>query len=303
MRLASLGWVAIGLVVLSGSAGAVPVDGSLDPQYGAPVSTQTTGTSLGDLPADWLNGSELDGAFGFIAGDTLHLLLAGGYNRFYSEPLAFPNQLQLYIDVGPGGQNALSGDNPSVGYSLKLQSMAGLRFDADFAPDYWLGGARESSGANPFHAYYAELPAGGGGAGYFLGSSSIGGAGTLSGVDANNPYGILASIDISNTAGVGGGCGEASGAGVSTGIEWAIPLSAIGHPSGPVRVCALLASVASGGGQVSNQVLGPVPPGTCALGPASGVDFADVPGPQYFTVDAVTPVKRMTWGRLKILYR
>jgi hypothetical protein len=274
--------IAIGLAILNSSADAVPVDGVVDPEYGAPRSIQTTQTSLGDLPTDYLNGSELDGAFGYVADDTLHLLLTGSYNRFFSEPLTFPNQLQVHIDVGPGGQNPMSDANPSVGGSLNLQTMAGLRFDADFAPDYWLGGARESSGPNPFYAYYAELPAGGGGAGYYLGSSAIGGPGTLS--DGNNPFGILASIDISNAAGVTAGCDASSGAGVATGIEWAIPLAAIGNASGPIRICALLARPS-------------------LSGPAAGVDWGNVPGAQYFVIDAATPATRPTWGHLKALYR
>lgn len=290
------------LLLLFGTpAGGVSVDGRLDPDYGAPLSTQTTQTSFGDWPADSFYGSELDGAFGYVAEDTLHLLLAGSFNRFYSEPLIFAHQLQLYLDTGPGGQNPLGSANPGVGFYVNLQGMAGLGFDSDFAPDYWLAGALDESGASPFFAYYAELASGGGGAGYHLGSSGVGGPGTLSG--GVNPFGILASVDLSNTAGVTAGCDASSGAGVTTGIEWAVPLAAIGSPSGPIRVCALLASAGSGGGNVSNQVLGPVPPGSCALGPASGVSFGTVPGPQYFVLGASTPAARTTWGRLKVTYR
>ena len=299
-RLETVASVAISVVLLSCTASAVPVDGTLDPQYGMALSTQTTETSLGDQPDNLLYGSELDQAYGYVSGDTLHLLLTGSFNRYFGEPIILPNSLHLYVDDRPGGQNELSGNNPMVGAYAGLQSMTGLRFDADFAPDFWLGGALESSGPEPFVAYYAELPAGGGGAGYRLGSTSTNGPGTLSG--ANNPFGILASIDVSNSAGVTAGCDAASGAGVTTGIEWAIPLAAIGSPSGTIRVCALLAS-AGPSGVVSNQVLGPVPPGTCSLGSAAGVDFESVPGVQYFLIDAATPVKQSSWGRLKAAYR
>lgn len=288
------------LLLLASSAGAVPVDGRLDPEYGAARSTQTTQSSLGDTPENAFLGSELDEAFGYVSGDTLHLLLAGNFNRFFSEPLILPNQLQLYIDVGPGGQNPLSAANPATGFHHGLQGMAGLAFDQDFVPDYFLAGSREASGATPFYAFFAELPAGGGGAGSFLGSTGIGGPGTLAGSGASNPFGILASIDLSNVAGVTAGCDAASGAGVTTGIEWAIPLAALGSPAGSIRICALIARVS---GEVSNQILGPVPPGTCTLGPASGVNFANLPGLQYFVVDAETPVTRTSWGRLKASYR
>jgi hypothetical protein len=283
-------------------AHAVPVDGTLDPDYGPAASTQTMQSSLGDFPVDFFTGSELDGAYGFVEDDTLHLVLTGSFNRYFTEPLVLPTQLQLYIDVQPGGQGALSASNPVVGANVRLLDMTGMRFDVGFEPDYWLTGERESAGPTPFAAYYAELPTGGGGSGYYLGSSAMGGPGTLSGPGANNPFGILASIDISNTGGVTAGCGPGSGAGVTTGIEWAVPLAALGNPTGPIRICALLAKL-DGGGAVSNQILGPVPPGTCALGLASGVDLSSVPGPQYFEIGATTPTERTSWGRLKSLYR
>jgi len=288
--------VALALAVLAGGVGAAPVDGKFEPIYGASLSTQTTQTSLGD-GADFF-ASELDEAFGYVANDTLFLLIAGNYRRFMSEPLSFPNQLQLYIDAGPGGQNPLSGSNPNVGLSVKLPDMTGLKFDADFSPDFWFAAARESF--NGLYVDYAELPAGGGGAGQHLGFSTIGGPPTL--VGGLNLIGVLASVDVSNTSGVTAGCNASSGAGVTTGVELAIPLAAIGNPSGAIRICALLAP-GFAPGDVSNQVLGPVPPGTCALGPASGVDFGNLPGAQYFTVGVVTAAAKTSWGRLKARYR
>jgi hypothetical protein len=56
---------------------------------------------------------------------------------------------------------------------------------------------------------------------------------------------------------------------------------------------------------ISNQVLGPVPPGTCDLGPAGSVDFGTIPGAQWFTICPVgaTPARRASWGSLKDIYR
>jgi len=286
------------LIACAAPALAVPVDGVLDPEYGVALSTQTTQTSLGDWPPDVSHGGELDGAFAFVADDTLHLLITCSLDRFISEPLTFPNNLQLYFDTQPGGQNVLSAANPNVGGSIKLPGMTDLVFDTEFTPDYWIEGSRESFSS--FYAYYAELPAGGGGAGYYLGASPLSGAGVLSG-GASNPYGIRATMDISNQAGVTAGCDAASGAGVTTGAEWAIPLAAIGNPTEPFRVCALLVRPGSFGlGQVSNQSLGPMPPGTCGLGPANGVNLQNVSGAQFFVVDVTTPAVRTTWGRLKV---
>ena len=285
-----------GLAVFASNTGAAPVDGRIEPIYGGPLSIQTTQTSLGD-GADFF-ASELDQAFSYVADDTLFLLIAGNYRRFMSEPLSFPNQLQLYIDSGPGGQNPLSSSNPNVGFSVSLQQMTGMQFDDDFSPDYWFAAARESF--DGLYVHYAELLSGGGGAGQYLGRSTLGGSPTL--VGGLNLIGVLANADVSNTAGVTAGCNASSGAGVTTGVELAIPLAAIGNPSGAIRICALLAP-GFAPGDVSNQVLGPLPPGTCALGPASGVDFGNLAGAQYFSVGVVTAAAKTSWGRLKALYR
>lgn len=279
---------------------AATVDGAADAEYGAARAVQTTRTSLQYDENDFMYGAELDGAFGYVAGDTLYLLVAGTYNRFYSEPLSFPRQLQIYFDSAPGGQSPLLGTaNPSLGNFVNLQGMVGLRFDSEFTPDFWLAGSRDAFGK--YFAHYAELPAGGGGVGGFLGSTDLGGGGELLG--GTNPFGIRVTLDNSNTAGVSFGCDAASGAGVTTGAEWAIPLAAIGNPQGDIKVCALLAYANQGGGWIGNQVLGPVPPGTCTLGLASGVDFGNIAGAQYFVIEHTVPALRTSWGRIKTVRR
>lgn len=302
MRLTHLTSALAVQLVCATAASAIPVDGVLDARYGQPIILQTTQTSFGDWPVESMYYGELDGAFGYVADDTLHLFVSGNLNRFLSEPLTGANQLQLFFDTQPGGQNPVSASNPAVGSFATLAGCAGLGFDADFAPDFWLAGSRDAFGY--FFAYYAELPAGGGGAGYILGASTIGGDGTLSGFGGSNPYGILAAVDISNTAGVTGGCDASSGAGVTVGAEWAIPLVALGHPTGAIGVSALLVQAAGlGQNRVSNQLLGPVPPGTCSLGLANAVDLSSIDGSQYFTIDQLTPTTDSSWGRIKSMYR
>lgn len=296
-----LGAVVALLACVTAPARAITVDGHIEPQYGPPLTTQTTQTSLGDHPVSGQNGSELDQAYGFVAQGALHLFLSGNFSRFYSEPLIFPDQVQLYLDTTPGGQNPLSSSNPSAGLTVNLQDMAGLGFDAEFQPDYWIAGAREEFGW--FYAHYAELSPGG--EGYYLGKSTLAGDGTLTlSGNATNPHGIRVSVDPTNEAGVTGGCGPSPGAGAVTGAEWVIPLTAIGNPNGLIRICVLLArSGGTGDAIVSNQVLGPVPPGTCELGAPGGVNFANIAGAQYFVIDLSTPAVRSTWGRIKQLYR
>lgn len=293
------------------SSAAITVDGTLDAAYGTALSTQTTGTvgwpdaSLGLVGGS--NGYELDQAYGLISDGVLHLFLSGNLlcQGNPVDPGIYTYNLYLFIDSGAGGQNRLRADNADLDYGA-LNRMAGLTFDAGFEPDTWLACRGYTQDfydpASPYtlHAWRAALLTGGGGGGALLGTTAAGGPGTLSG--GTNPDGILVTIDNRNTGGVTAGCGASSGAGATTGVEWAIPLAAIGDPAGCVRVCAVVATSAAYG--FLPQVLGPLPEGTCALGAPSGIDFNLYAGEQFFTVcgDEV-PVRTSSWGRLKTLYR
>jgi hypothetical protein len=277
---------------------AITVDGHLDPDYGAALATQTTQTSFVDAnplfspnPTLYADGTELDGLYLTVDGGVLHLLIAG--NMGFCCPTMFSHQeeFDVFIDTGAGGQHTLRSDNAAVG---GLNGLAGLTFDAGFDADYWLSSTVNMS------SDYAELPAGGGGAGYVLGFNTAGSPGTLTG--GTNPFGILAAVDNSNGAGVTTGCAAASGAGVTTGVEWAIPLAALGNPTGCVRVCVVATNFQTHA--LGNQTLGASPPGTCALGAPAGVDLSSIAGNQYVTIClGPTPTSGSTWGRLKTIYR
>lgn len=292
--------IACGLV-LAATAGAITVDGQLDAPYTL-VSAQTTQTSENDAltgTIDFCSGSELDAAYAAIDGGVLYLFFAGNLRDQLcgSQACAEIDALEVFLDTQAGGQNTLLSASPS-GFAL-----AGLSFDAGFAPDYqfeyWDGGPL----TGPFfrNAYEATLPSGGGGTSTFLGSGPNAGApGTLSG--GTNPFGIQATIDNRNVVGVDHGCAAASGSGVTSGIELAIPLAAIGHPTGCITGTALIYNPTLL--RVTNQVLGPVPTGTCALGAASTVNFGAIAGAQTFTIClAATAVRNTTWGALKTIYR
>lgn len=289
--------LASGLVLAFASAAmAVTVDGSYDASYGAAVSSQQVQTQFGDANIslnDYANGSELDDAYARIEGGVLYILLSGNLESNY-------NKLELFIDSGVGGQNQLRGDNANVDYN-GLNRLAGLKFDAAFSPDYYITatGGYDGSGYRMF-ANYAELLAGGSGTGYYLGSNTATTSGAMSG--GTNPNGIEITINNSNAAGVGGGCSAASG-GISTGIEFGIPLTALGNPStGCIKIMAAI----NGGGHdyFSNQFLGALPAGTCNLGEPSLVDLSSVTGDQYFSIclNAVS-ARKSTWGAVKSMYR
>jgi hypothetical protein len=299
------------LLPAAAQSAAVSIDGALEPDYGVALSTQTNATvgwpdaSLGLVGGS--NGYELDQAYGFISDGTLHLFLAGNL-LCQGNPVdygIYTYNLYLFIDSGAGGQNRMRSDNADLDYG-SLNRMAGLTFDTGFEPDHWLAcrGYTENfydpASYCTLHAWQAELLTGGGGGGYLLGTTGAGGPGTLS--VGTNPEGIQVTIDNRNTAGVTSGCGASSGAGVTTGVEWAIPLAAIGDPTGCVRVCAVVAT--SSAYSFLPQVLGPLPAGTCDLGAPSGVDFNAHAGDQFFTVCGEgMPAHTPSWGQPKTLYR
>jgi len=128
------------------SAGAVTLDGRLDPEFGPPLSVQTTQTFSRDNPpgfggADSTTssfGSELDLAYGAVSNGALELFFAGNLMSDFAE-FQHQDQLHLFLDTRPGGQNVLRADNPDIGYfpGVGLAALSGLTFDSDFAADYW----------------------------------------------------------------------------------------------------------------------------------------------------------------------
>jgi hypothetical protein len=277
--------IVLALALHSRPAAAVPVDGTLDAQYGPALVTQAVQTGLGSGQItgdnnrgelDFANGSELDLGHAFIAADTLHLFLAGNLALVLNNNQngTVRHVLEVFLDTGPGGQGTLNG--LGVGDPVN-----GLTFDAGFEADYRLqleGDNNGFSGPRLWTARFEQVPTFGSGTLVTLGSGPAGGPGTLTG--GTNPHGILATIDNRNVAGVGFGCSASSGAGVTTGIEWAIPLAAIGSPVECIRITAFVRSATS----MSNQVLAPLPVGTCPPGTVSTVNLAGIAGDQFFGV-------------------
>ncbi len=111
-------------------------------------------------------------------------------------------------------------------------------------------------------------------------------------VVTNAAFGIVAGLNNSNTNGVQmdlSGC-EVNGApfnpqNVRSGVELAIPLSAIGSPISQVSVCAFITDDQYA--SMYNQVLAPINGGTLecqgSFGDASAVDFSALPGTHTFS--------------------
>jgi hypothetical protein len=270
----------IPMLMLAVSALAIDIDGTADTEYGSDVAVQDTQTGFGDsnlAMVDWANGSELDVAKTHVNGGIFYMILCGNLESNY-------NKLEIFFDCIDGGQNKLRGDNPDVDYN-GLNRMGddgsgnGLTFDADFYADFWVGvtGGDDGTAQYALYANYAELLTEGGGEGYWLGKGGAVTDGTL--VDGNNPYGILVTINNINVAGVTGGTGPDDGSGVITGVEMAIPLEAIGSPTGDMKVCAFVNGY--GHDWVSNQVLAGIGTGD-NLGEPRNVNLQNIEGNQYF---------------------
>lgn len=274
-----------------------PVDGTREVHYGPSLVTQAVKTSFGDNllgAVDHADGSELDEAYGLITGlqgssglikCKLQLMLTGNLRSDFTK-------LELFFDTGPGGQQRLRGDNAPVGFG-GLNRMGddgsgnGLTFDAAFTPDYWIGlTGGDVDGEYRFFGNWAELPAGGGGDGKFLGQTTAASEGLFT--DGDNPFNIRATINNANVVGVTGGSTAQSGAGAITGIELQVPQSALGSPDGCIKVCAFINAIDHD--DVSNQVLGSLVPPHTSLGDPRFVDFSRETGEQWFTVCPSAPV-------------
>ncbi len=199
VRIAFIGFV----LAAAGTASAQPVvNGTVDPVYGPIQWVQSNYTGFGNSSSghiDTANGSEIDGLFATVCGNTLYLTLTGNLESNF-------NKLDLFFDTVAGGQNRLRGDNPNVNFN-NLNRMGddgsgnGLTFDTAFNADYFLS---FTCGGSPFATYadFARLrvDANDGGVGRYLGSGGAGTDGTLSGGD--NPDGIRITINNSNIGGV-----------------------------------------------------------------------------------------------------
>lgn len=265
------------------------IDGSLEEACVAPLALQTSQTGFGDnsqAVPDFANGSELNSACAFFRSDTLYLFFAGNLESNF-------NKLDVFFDAIGGGQNRLRGDNPNVDFN-GLNRMGddgsgnGLKFDPGFSADRYLTLSGGNDG-NGYHLFgnFAQLPTGGGGVGTYLGSTTAASDGAL--VGGTSDLGIRATIDNSNIAGVGGGdCLPGGPGSVTTGIELAVPLAALGSPTGCIKIVAFVNG--SSHDFVSNQVLGPLPSGACNLGEPRFVDFGLHSGNQYFELCVPPPV-------------
>jgi hypothetical protein len=279
--------LAAALLLQAPPAAAYVIDGQLDAAYGpvpSLVQTLQTELNMGQIQGDnslgdfnYANGSELDAVWARVSNDTLHLFVAGNLALVlnFQQNRTIPHILNLFVDTTPGGFNTLI-----VGAGHPIN---GFTFDAAFAPEYWFEfyGDGDQNGTT-WDAFRGLLPPAGTGALTFLGQTPAGPPGTL--VGGTNPFGVRVTIDNRNVAGVTFGCNVSSGADVTHGIEWSIPLTAIGSPEGCFQLAMIVRTQGTTNSAVSNQMLAPLPAGTCALGSAQFVNLGNFAGDQFFQV-------------------
>jgi hypothetical protein len=226
------------------------LDGTRDASYSL-RSVQTVQTNFGDANPN--GGSELDAAWAQISGGTLYVMLTGNLENNF-------NKFDLFIDSVPGGQNVLQnadgsgGNNPTNdGWANKF---AGFTFDSGFAADYMMILRNGNFGGDRFDVDFATI--GGGGSAFEAATMVFGASLTGSNANALPLSGIGIAHDRSNTGGVIGGTAAAdqgAAAAVTTGIELAIPLSAIGNPD-PRDILISVMLNGSNHDYLSNQFLG-----------------------------------------------
>lgn len=298
---------AISIVALAcaGGAFAQPViDGSArDVWYGPPLVEQNTQTSLGDSQSgepDIAEGSELDAMYAAVYDDTLYLVLAGNFNTHFGD------RLVLFFDSIPGqGEPYLFGSiNPDVDFrALHRMGWAepnepdlwgepgpGLTFPPSFWADYFVS-VKCFGFPTRLYVNYAELhdDAQHPGVGYYLGvgepvCTTIGG--WLADAPLDNPFVARCALDNRNTAGVTYGFGsETPAEPVLTGIELALPLEALGSPTGDFEMIAFLTS--SRVDFIANQTLNS-PAEIPELGDPRWVDLGGV-GEVPVTIPIATP--------------
>lgn len=295
------------------------VNGSLDVDYGPPLTVQTVETSFGDfVPPGDLTGAELDAGYATIVGGRLYVLLTGNIDPVQT--------LDVFIDSVPGGENVLS-NVPSYDAG-RSANFNGMTFDAGFTADYHLfarfGGVTTT---DPFTAAFVARQ---GGAAAMVPGSDGATANTValqaSGTIAPGDIGANASgtaltqalafaINDNNGAGVAGGTAAANGAAaaaVTTGIEFSIALADLGNPA-PGSVIRIFAAINNTDHNfLSNQLLGGVPAPQVSLGgdgaagftgSLAGINLNNFAGDQFFSVtvpaaaNGTPPVPALSgWG-------
>jgi len=234
----------LGALVATAMLSHAQVNGvNIPSKYGSPLASQTNYTGFGDHVEGVNYGSELNQLFVRCENGVLYIGVTGNLE-------GNGNSIHFYIDTGRRQSNTFNLDTGCINCSV--QGMSGVLFDHN--PDYVLGVNRFDDGQGNDNLYIDlhDLVAN---TSTYLGSVAVGqGEGTVD-------LGVKAGFDNSNVQGVTSdpnNIGDPSTA--VNGLEVAIPLSALGDPTGPIRILVVLTGGADlgdacHGTYLSNQTL------------------------------------------------
>jgi hypothetical protein len=230
--------VLMGLLAMASLAHA-QVDGrNIPSKYGAPLASQTNYTGFGDrVSLDQTSGSELNQLFIKCVNGVLYLAVTGNL-----EGRPFSNSIHFYIDTGRNPNNTFTLTTGCINCSV--QGMSGVVFD--HKPDYVLSVSHFDDGQGNDNIYI-DLHDVVNNQSTYLGAVAVGaGEGTVD-------QGVKAGFDNSNLQGVTSDPNNIGNpATATTGLEVAIPLSALGNPQGEIKILALL----TGGADLGNECHG-----------------------------------------------
>jgi len=203
------------------------VDGrNIPSKYGAPLASQTNYTGFGDrVDPNQTWGSELNQLFIKCVNGVLYLAVTGNL-----EGRPFSNSIHFYIDTGRNPNNTFTLTTGCINCSV--QGMSGVVFDHN--PDYVLSVSHFDDGQGNDNIYL-DLHDVVNNQSTYLGAVAVGaGEGTVD-------QGVKAGFDNSNLQGVTSDPNNIGNpATATTGLEVAIPLSALGNPQGEIKILALL---------------------------------------------------------------
>jgi hypothetical protein len=218
--------VLMGLLAMASLAHA-QVDGrNIPSKYGAPLASQTNYTGFGDrVDPNQTWGSELNQLFIKCVNGVLYLAVTGNL-----EGRPFSNSIHFYIDTGRNPNNTFTLTTGCINCSV--QGMSGVVFD--HKPDYVLSVSHFDDGQGNDNIYL-DLHDVVNNQSTYLGAVAVGaGEGAVD-------QGVKAGFDNSNLAGVTSNPNNIGNpATATTGLEVAIPLSALGNPQGEIKILALL---------------------------------------------------------------
>ncbi|MER3558946.1 MAG: hypothetical protein C4336_05485 [Armatimonadota bacterium] len=241
----SMMMTAFALMAVVATAQTIAIDGrNIPSEFGSPIASQTNYTGFGDRLATHNWGSELNQLFVRCVNGVLYIGITGNLE-------GNGNSIHLYIDTGRSTSNTFNLTTGCINCSV--QGMSGVIFE--HKPDWAIGINRYDDGQGNDNIYI-DLHDLVNNQSTYIGAVSVGtGANQPQGGD--NTANLRAAFDNANVDGVTSDPNNLGDPATATaGLEMAIPLSALGNPTGTLKILAVL----TGGIPRSPVNLPPIPP-------------------------------------------